>query len=120
MTAITLLLLVVAAVAGLWVTGSSPTKPMLRSHQNAQSTAPVVDQKPLQTARKLAAMASTPEDQDFARQALRLADYEVDLAFAGALREASEHPPAPTPEHRELAKRAAKADFVVKTEKNPI
>ena len=116
---LTLLVLVIAVIAGLWVTDSSPTKPVLRSSRQApQNTVPVVDQKPLQTARKLAAMASTPEDQEFARQALRLADYEVDLAFAGALREATEHPPAPTSEQRELATRAAKADAVVKADKD--
>ena len=118
-TAITLLLLVVAVIAGLWVTGSAPTKPVLRSSRQAV-TAPVVDQKPLQTARKLAAMASTPEEQEYARQALRLGDHEVDLGFAGALREATEHPPAPTAEQRELAMRAAKADSVVKADKDQI
>jgi small-conductance mechanosensitive channel len=119
-TAITLLLLVVAVIAGLWVTSSSPTKPVLRSHQTAQNSAPLVDQKPLQTARRLAAMASTPEEQEYARQALRLGDYEVDLAFAGALREATEHPPAPTAEQRDLAARASKADSVVKADKDQI
>jgi small-conductance mechanosensitive channel len=121
MIAITLLFLVMAVIAGLWMTGSAPSLPVARrAKQPAQSAAPVVDQKPLQTARKLASLAASPEEQEFARQALRLADYEVDLAFAGALREATEHPPAPTEEQRELATRDAKAEGVVKADKDLI
>ncbi len=74
----------------------------------------MVDQKPLQTARKLAALASTPEEQDFSHEALRLSDYEVDLAFADALREATEHPAPLTPEQRDLGARAAKTETVVR------
>lgn len=118
---LTLLLLVIAVVAGLWMTQSTPLSPSPHSARKAgQKTAPVVDQKPLETARKLAGLASTPEEQEFARQALRLADYGVDLAFAGALREATEHPPAPNAEQSELASRATKAAGVVKADKELI
>src|SRR5579885_2839064 len=93
-----LLLLVLVVIAGLWVTGNPSAAPAIhKTRQLVPGPAPVVDQKPLQTARKLAASASTPEEQDYAREALRLADFGIDLAFAGALREATEHPPAPTP-----------------------
>ncbi len=119
MTAITLLLLVLVVIAGLWVTGNPSAAPAIhKTRQLVPGPAPVVDQKPLQTARKLAASASTPEEQDYAREALRLADFGIDLAFAGALREATEHPPAPTPEQRELAARASKAEGVVKADKD--
>jgi len=80
----------------------------------------LVDQRPLQTARKLAALASTAEERDLAHEALRLADYEVDLALGDALREAKEHPPELTPEQRELMARNFKAETVVKTDQELI
>jgi small-conductance mechanosensitive channel len=60
----------------------------------AKRTAPgLVDQRPLLTAQRLAAMATTQEEQDLAQNTLRLADHEVDMAFAIALHEAADHPP---------------------------
>jgi small-conductance mechanosensitive channel len=120
-TVVALLASVVATVVGLFLTdGAQSVLPARTSKSAMQQTAPVVDQKPLQTARKLAALASTPEEQDFVHEALRLSDYEVDLAFADALREATEHPPTPTPEQRELTTRAAKAEAVVKGDQDQI
>jgi len=115
-----LLALVVATVIGLFMTEGAQTVLPVRLKKPVAQAAPAVDQRPLQTARKLALLASTPEEQDFAHEAMRLSDYEVDLAFADALREATEHPPAPTPEQRELTTRAGKADAVVKTDKDLI
>ena len=115
-----LLALVVATVVGLFMTEGAQTVLPVRLKKPAAQAAPAVDQRPLQTARKLALLASTPEEQDFAHEAVRLSDYEVDLAFADALREATEHPPAPTPEQRELTARAGKAEAVVKTDKDLI
>jgi small-conductance mechanosensitive channel len=48
-----------------------------------------VDQSPLSTARRLAAEAHGPAEQQKAAQALRFADHEVDQAFETALREAT-------------------------------
>jgi small-conductance mechanosensitive channel len=49
----------------------------------------LVDQTPWQTAQAIAPMATSLEESEFARRALRLADHAVDQAFAAALREAS-------------------------------
>jgi small-conductance mechanosensitive channel len=117
LTGVALLVLVMATIIGLFLTNSAQTiLPARTARKAGPTTAPAVDQRPLQTARKLAALGSTPEEQDFAHEALRLADYEVDLAFADAIREATEHPPAPTPEQRELTTRTSKAEFVVKSD----
>src|SRR5579864_4349589 len=61
----------------------------------AQKAAPMglVDSQPLLTAQRLAAMAATPKEQEFAKDALRLSDHEVDMAFAAALHQATEHAP---------------------------
>ena len=120
-TVVALLGLVAATIVGVFLTDGGPAVlPTRASKTTAQSTAPMVDQKPLQTARKLSALASTPEEQDLAHQALRLADYEVDLAFAAAMREATEHPPTPTPEQRQMMARNAKAESVVKADQEQI
>jgi len=49
----------------------------------------IVDQRPWQTAATLAAMAQSAEEREFAREAERLADHEVDQAFSQSLRQAS-------------------------------
>src|SRR5262249_16823881 len=49
----------------------------------------IVDQRPWQTAATLAGMAQSAEEREFAREAERLADHEVDQAFSQSLRQAS-------------------------------
>lgn len=51
-----------------------------------------VDVRPWQTAQALAPLAVTAEETEYARDAERLADHEVDQAFASALREAATKP----------------------------
>jgi small-conductance mechanosensitive channel len=51
----------------------------------------LVDQRPWQTIESLAPLAVSAEEQSLAREAERLADHEVDQAFALALRQASFH-----------------------------
>ena len=116
-----LLLLVIAIIMGLLTT--APVGPVAETHSARPSVSPstpIVDQKPLQTARKLAALAVTPEEQDLAHEALKLSDHEVDLAFADALREAAEHPPETTPELRQLEARTTQAAAVVKADQDRI
>ena len=65
----------------------------------------LVDSQPLLTAQHLAAMATTPKEQEFAKDALRISDHEVDMAFAAALHQATEHaPPIPAAARPILAK----------------
>lgn len=49
----------------------------------------IVDQRPWQTAKTLAPLAVSAEEQELAREAERLADQEVDQNFAQSLRQAS-------------------------------
>ena len=64
-------------------------------HQSAagvlstSSAKALVDQRPWQTALTLAPLAVTNEETQFAQEAERLADHEVDQAFASALRQAT-------------------------------
>ena len=123
--AVVLLLLVGGTVTGLFLTRQLPAQTPIptKGHEHpaaAQSTTPSVDQKPLQTARALAAMGGTQDEQNFARQALKLADYEVDLAFADALRQAAAHPPQTTPELHDLNGRVEKRQAVVKASQDRV
>ncbi len=49
----------------------------------------IVDQRPWQTAETLAELAESAEEQESAQEAERLADHEVDQAFAQSLRQAN-------------------------------
>ncbi|GAC1641916.1 MAG: hypothetical protein NVS9B14_23560 [Candidatus Acidiferrum sp.] len=69
----------------------------------------LVDQAPVLTARQLAQLADTPEEQALAKEALRLGDYELDLAFDIALRDADAHPPDLSDEAKTIEARLEKA-----------
>jgi small-conductance mechanosensitive channel len=73
-----------------------------------------VDKRPLTLARDLAVWAATPEDQDFARDAERVADHEVDLDFASALRRVSALPPQTPPEARDIEARVQQMESQIK------
>ncbi|MDE3135283.1 MAG: mechanosensitive ion channel [Acidobacteriota bacterium] len=75
-------------------TGSSLLGGKLRAG-TASSTGPV-DETPLKRARNLAPFAATEQEQSLAAEALQLADQEVDLEFAQALRDAANSPPPQT------------------------
>jgi len=116
-----LLALLVLAIVGLILTsGGSPPAVAVNHHHETANQSPVVDQKPLQTARNLANVAATPTERELAQQAARLADHEVDLAFASALREATQHPAPVSPEARQLEARVKKLQAKVAAEQDSI
>ncbi len=91
--ALFLVALIAATIAGLVFTHNpNRSLPAPGQSQDRSRLASPVDQTPLRTAQQLAALANTPEEQPLAREALRIADHEVDLAFAAALREAAQSP----------------------------
>ncbi|HEV2299577.1 MAG TPA: mechanosensitive ion channel domain-containing protein [Candidatus Acidoferrales bacterium] len=101
-----LLLLLVAAVSALVLTSSwVSTSPKSSATGSSSTGVPVVDQRPLQTAQRLAPLAVTPDEQDLAGDALRLGDHEVDLAFDFAFRDAAAHPAPLSPATKEIQKR---------------
>jgi small-conductance mechanosensitive channel len=106
------LVLLAAAGYGLWATrppaASTPVGALSAAPQaeNAPSgAAPVIDESTLVTAQRLARLATTPEEAPFAQAAVQLADRELDLAFAGALRHLEAHPPVLSPEALEIQTR---------------
>lgn len=75
------------------------------TQSNGSPAAGLIDRRPFETARRLASMADTPAEMELAREAARLGDHSIDLAFTIALVEAAEHPPALTPETRGIRSR---------------
>src|SRR5579872_6490753 len=75
----------------------------------------LVDEQPLVTARSVASLASDRTEQRFAQQTVKLADNEVDLAFAEGMREAAEFSAPPSPEVKELMAREVAATAAIKT-----
>jgi len=74
----------------------------------ASNESALVDQTPFKTAQQLAQMADTPEEQELAKEALRLSDYELDLSFSVALQDAEAHPPELSAEAKEIQQRLQK------------
>ncbi len=118
-TAIVLLLLMAAAVVGLFWTRELPTDneeasaaatKKSVSKKAAATQRRLVDLRPLQTARRMATMAGTTEEQALAHEAEKIGDHEVDLAFFDALRTAQENPPPLSPEAKEIFARKSKAE----------
>jgi small-conductance mechanosensitive channel len=110
--AVVLVLLLAASVFGLLHTGqpagSSPVAGVANGAATAQ--APLVDQSPLLTAQRLAKMPNSPEEEPFAKEALRLVDHQMDLAYAAAERDAEEHPPALSAQAKEIQARLKSAE----------
>ena len=117
-SAVVLVLLLGAVVYGLIRTTEPQAVPSSQDNgkHGVPSRVPLVDQSPLKTAQRLAQLATTPEERPLAEEALRLADREVDLAFAAALRDAAENPPVLSPEAKEIEARLQKAQKLLKAD----
>ena len=79
-----------------------------------------VDLSPLKTARRMAALAGTPEEQNLAHEAEKVGDHEVDLAFFDALRTAQESHPALSPDAKLNADRKKKAEAALKEDQEDV
>jgi small-conductance mechanosensitive channel len=78
--------LAVCMIAGYMTRGALATLSFLKTSSGGDG---VVDQRPWQTAQTLASLATSKEERNLAQEAERLADHEVDQAFAQALRQAT-------------------------------
>lgn len=128
-TAIVLLLLVAAAIVGIvWTralpdaneeASATPNK-ALPGRKGSAAQRPLVDQRPLQTAKRMTAIAGTHEEQTLAHEAEKVGDHEVDLAFFDALRTIEENPPPLSPEAKRFADRKEKAELALKDDQEGI
>ena len=114
-------LLALAAAAILlthdWANSSTRLNVNRRSSTHGQEP---VNTAALQTAQQLTALAFTPDEQEFAQEALRLGDHSVDLAFDAALRDAEENPAPLTAETRELSLRLKQGQAEVAADEDRI
>src|SRR6267378_3811664 len=117
--AIVLLVLLGAVVYGLFRTGQPASVPSMntRAGYGGSAQAPIVDQTPLLTAQRLVQMPTSAEELPFAEEALRLGDHDMDLAFAAAIRDAEEHPPALSAEAKEIEARLQQSERAVEADK---
>jgi small-conductance mechanosensitive channel len=81
--------LLILCLVGAWLTRGSMAHLPFRQGRGAAGQNTLVDQRPWQTIEALAPLAVSAEEQSLAHEAERLADHEVDQAFALALRRAS-------------------------------
>ena len=73
----------------------------------------MVDTRALDTAEQLSQLAESRREKAYAQEALRLADYSVDAAFAAALRDAAQNPAPLTPQTKQITERLTAAEATV-------
>ena len=115
-----LLILVIAALVGSFLTRNAAVSAPSQNPRSAAGKAPLIDERPLLTARAMAKLASGSDEQKVAGEAAQTADNEVDLAFHDGLRDAADHPPQAKAALRPLYERASQAEAQVKTDQESI
>ena len=101
---ITTLALALCMIAA-YLTRDAGTGRITAKKPAAGSQTPLIDERLLQVARQMNALADTHDEQGLAAEALQFADHEVDQAFAAALREAATEGPPTSGPLKELADR---------------
>jgi len=102
-----------ATIYGIVRSGESANAATTKAKKAAAGQ--LVDQSALATARQLAQLADTPDEQVIAKEALTLGDRELDLAFDIALREADAHPPVLSKDAEEIQARLQQAQKLQQT-----
>jgi small-conductance mechanosensitive channel len=116
--AVALLVLLAAVAYGLLRTGGPMTSVQeVNTSGGALPAQTAVDQSSLITAQRLAALVTAADEQGFAQDALRIADHAVDLQFAQALRDVTEHPPALSVEAKEIQSKLQVAETALEADK---
>jgi small-conductance mechanosensitive channel len=120
-----LLAVLIVCLTIAWITSDAMVHlPFLQSPGRAAGIAhprdALVDLRPWQTARVLAGLAVTAEETEYAREAERLADHEVDQAFASALRQAATHQRVLTGEALALSKKVSELEQTLKDDQSAV
>lgn len=117
-------LLLLFTVGSFMTRGVMEHLPFLHGQKDTWATTVVprgmVDQRPWQTAVTLSELAESAEEQEFAREAQRLADHEVDQAFAQSLRQANLDVRQLTGDSLKLQQRVAELKQTVKEDQDRI
>ena len=114
-----ILLLLGLSLYGFWVSRETESSKAARAaRKSASAGKSLVDQTPLKMAQQLAQLATSQSEQGLAKEALRLADYEVDLTFDAALHDALLHPPPLSPEAKEIHDRLKNAENLLNADQD--
>ncbi|MGH9573666.1 MAG: mechanosensitive ion channel domain-containing protein [Candidatus Acidiferrales bacterium] len=104
LTLLVLSLLTLAALAASFFTRDWVNyRRRFRESQQSRRSSALVDTTVLDTAQTLAPLAVTRRERDYAQEAVRLADYSVDLAFSIATLDAENHPVPLSAEMKKVA-----------------
>jgi small-conductance mechanosensitive channel len=122
--AVSLAALVLCLAGSFMTRGVMEHLPFLHAQKTGWSATPppygIVDQRPWQTAKTLAPLAVSAEELEFAREAERLADHEVDQNFAQSLRQASAETRVLTGEALTLQQRVTELQQTVKEDQERV
>jgi small-conductance mechanosensitive channel len=118
---VALFLVLTTCLAFSWATRDAMAHlPFLNGGAQAPSQTTVVDLHPWQIAQALAPLAVSREEDEYAHEAERLADHEVNQTFAASLRQAGEQHPMLTGEAIQLSKRVAQLQQMVKEDQDRV
>jgi len=116
-----IVLLIGLSVYGFLISrGSEQTQEERTARKSREAGKTLVDQSPLKMAQQVAQLAVTRRERALAQEALRLADYEVDLAFDAALHEALLHPPPLSAEAKEIEDRLKKSEKLLQADQEKV
>jgi small-conductance mechanosensitive channel len=112
----TLLALLAAAAVGLYLTSApAPSTAPRKATPGLNAGVLSLNQRYLATARRLASTATTLDERNAAKAALKDADHELDLQYAYALQRASLEPVPQTPEIRSIRERITRIKTAIGT-----
>src|SRR3979411_1322740 len=100
----------------LYRTDKQAEKQPEKAPTSVAGQAPLVDDSALRTAQKVSQLVDKSEELGFAMEAIRLADHELDLAFAAAEREVKARPRVMSEKASEIEARLNKAQAIQKQE----
>ena len=118
-TPLVLVVLLAAAGAAWWKT-APPTAKVTKQRAAALAAAELVDQSAYATAQRLALLAETPEEQNYAQSALRVADHALAFAFTTALRDVEAHPPPLSPDAQKIQDRVRKSQGLLDSDQQHV
>ena len=113
--AVVLLALVAATIYILWHTNQPTGVLTARFIPGIQTQQ--VDQTPLLMVEQLANLPIIADETPFAQEAHRLADQEMDLAFAAAVRQTEDHPPTLSAEAQQIQQRLQNSENALDADK---
>lgn len=109
-------LLTVLVIVGLWFTSKTDQSTSLsrRRNRTVGEQQAWASQRSFETARQFGKWTNTRDEDRLVKEAVQLADDELDLAYTTALREAQLDPTPPSPQTKELRARIRELNDAIK------